>query len=125
MFDHVSIAVADFERSRAFYEAVFKTLGYGVVLEIAGSAVGFGPNTNLMFEIGKAGADGATSRSVHVAFSAGSEDAVRAFHATALAHGATDHGGPGLRPQYEPGYFAAFVIDLNGHNLEAVHHIPA
>ena len=124
MFDHVGIAVADFERSRAFYQAVFDTLGYQVVLEVEGSAVGFGPSTRLMFEIGKARADGVVSKSVHVAFSVTSEDAVRAFHATALAHGAIDNGAPGLRPQYAEGYFAAFVTDLNGHNLEAVHHIP-
>ena len=124
MFDHVGISVEDFERSRAFYQAVFDVLGYGVVLEIEGSAIGFGPSTNLMFEIGKAGANG-VSKAVHVAFTANSEDSVRAFHAAALAQGATDNGAPGLRPQYEAGYFAAFVIDPNGHNLEAVYHIPA
>ncbi len=73
-----------------------------------------------MFEIRQADESAPTSKSTHLAFSAKSEDDVRAFHKTALDHGAKDNGVPGLRPEYEEGYFAAFVIDPNGHNLEAV-----
>ncbi len=119
MFDHVQIKVANFENSRAFYEAVLGSLGYKLLFRDDGVA-GFGTNPHDMFEVRRAGATTPLSRAVHVAFVAGSEDAVRAFHSTDLAHGAKDNGSPGLRPQYEEGYFAAFVIDPNGHNLEAV-----
>lgn len=119
MFDHVQIKVEDLMRSRPFYEAVLGSLGYGIVLEIKDVVVGFGTNPHDMFEIARLSEESSVSKAAHIAFSAKSEDAVRAFHATALAHGATDNGAPGLR-DYESGYFAAFVIDPNGHNLEAV-----
>lgn len=120
MFDHVQIKVEDLAKSRPFYETVLGSLGYKVVLEIEGVVVGFGTNPHDMFEVGRSSEDSPVSEATHVAFTAKSEEAVRAFHATALAHGATDNGAPGLR-DYEPGYFAAFVIDPNGHNLEAVY----
>jgi len=120
MFDHVQIKVDDFEGSRAFYEPVLAVLGFKVVLEVQAVVVGFGTNPHDMFEVRQADASAPVSKAVHIAFAAKSEDAVRAFHATALAHGARDNGMPGLRPHYEEGYFAAFVIDPNGHNLEAV-----
>ncbi|MEK7531017.1 MAG: VOC family protein [Patescibacteria group bacterium] len=120
MFDHVQIKVKDFSASRVFYEKVLGTLGYGTVCEDEG-VVGFGPSTHDMFEVRQADHDNPISKSTHLAFKAKSEDAVRAFHAVALSHGATDNGTPGLRPEYEEGYFAAFVIDPNGHNLEVVY----
>jgi catechol 2,3-dioxygenase-like lactoylglutathione lyase family enzyme len=123
MFDHVQIKVADFRRSRAFYAAVLATLGYKTVLEFE-RCVGFGNHPHDMFEIRQADADAPLSAAVHLAFIAPSEQAVRAFHATALELGATDNGAPGLRPEYEAGYFAAFVIDPDGHNLEAVFKAP-
>ena len=119
LFDHVRIKVRDLQRCRAFYTAVMGSLGYGVVLE-ADSAIGFGENSHDMFEISETAVTAAISTATHIAFNANSEDAVRLFHAVALEHGATDNGAPGLRRQYGEGYFAAFVIDLNGHNLEAV-----
>jgi catechol 2,3-dioxygenase-like lactoylglutathione lyase family enzyme len=121
LFDHVQIKVEDFESSRAFYEAVLIALGYKVVFEVEAVVVGFGNNPHDMFEVRQAGPDLPVSKSVHIAIAAQSEEAVRAFHATALARGAKDNGVPGPRPQYEEGYFAAFVIDPNGHNLEAVY----
>lgn len=120
MFDHIQIKVADFENGRGFYEAVLGSLGYKVVFEVAGVVVGFGTNPHDMFELRQANASAPISKAAHIAFAAKSEEAVRAFHRTALAHGAKDNGIPGFRPQYEEGYFAAFVIDPNGHNLEAV-----
>lgn len=120
MFDHVQIKVDNLERSRPFYEAVLDSLGYKVVFEVEGFVVGLGNNPHDMFEIRQADANAPISKSTHIAFIAKSEAAVRNFHATALAHGATDNGVPGFRPEYEEGYFAAFVIDPNGHNLEAV-----
>lgn len=122
MFDHVQIKVNNLAKSRPFYEAVLGSLGYRVVFEIEDVVVGFGTNPHDMFEIAQSTADSPESKSTHIAFIAKSEDTVRTFHTTALAHGATDNGAPGLR-DYEPGYFAAFVIDPNGHNLEAVYKI--
>ena len=120
MFDHVQIKVDDFESSRVFYEAVLDALGYTVVFKDEG-VVGIGSNPHDMFEVRQSGASAPVSKAAHIAFAAKSEDAVRAFYAAALTSGARDNGAPGLRPQYEPGYFAAFVIDPNGHNLEAVY----
>jgi len=120
MFDHVQIKVGDLKASRPFYAAVLGALGYQVVFEIDGVVVGFGDNLHDMFEVRQMDASVPLSQSVHVAFTAKDQDAVRAFHTTALAHGAVDNGPPGFRPEYEDGYFAAFVIDPNGHNLEAV-----
>ncbi len=83
---------------------------------------GFGANGKPAFWIGT----GETTRgSLHVALVAGSRAAVDAFHHAALATGARDNGAPGLRPQYHPNYYGAFVIDPDGHNLEAVCHAPA
>jgi len=120
VFDHVQIKVLDLETSRGFYAAVLGALGYGVVFEIAGVVTGFGTSVHNMFEVRQAGADAPVSKCVHLAFAAPSADAVRAFHAAALAQGGRDNGAPGLRPEYEQGYFAAFVIDPHGHNVEAV-----
>ena len=125
MFDHVQIKVADLARSRSFYGAVLGCLGYGVVLEFEGVVVGFGTDPHSMLEIRQEDANAALSAAIHVAFRAGSEEAVRAFHEMALAMGGRDNGAPGLRPEYEPGYFAAFVIDPDGHNLEAVFSLSA
>jgi catechol 2,3-dioxygenase-like lactoylglutathione lyase family enzyme len=120
MFDHVQIKVSQLATSRGFYAAVLGALGYGVVFEIAGVVTGFGTGVHDMFEVRQSSAAAPLSRAAHIAFRAPSEDAVRAFHAAALAHGGKDNGAPGLRPEYEPGYFAAFVIDPDGHNIEAV-----
>lgn len=119
MFDHVQIKVDDIVSSREFYGPVFETLGYKVVFEVSG-VIGFGTSPHDMFEIRQADESALASKSTHVAFSAKSEDDVRTFHKTALDHGAKDNGAPGLRPEYGEGYFAAFVVDPNGHNLEAV-----
>ncbi len=124
MFDHVQIKVDDLKKSCVFYEAVLKSLGYGIVLDVDGVVVGFGTNPHDMFEIRQADETALTSRAVHIAFVAKNEDAVRAFHSVALAYGGTDNGAPGLRPHYEDGYYAAFVIDPNGHNLEAIFKMP-
>jgi catechol 2,3-dioxygenase-like lactoylglutathione lyase family enzyme len=120
MFDHIQIKVSNLKTSRIFYQAVLGTLSHGVVFEIPGIVTGFGTSVHDMFEVRQATADATLSKSVHIAFTAPSEAAVRAFYATALAHGATDNGPPGPRPEYEAGYFAAFVVDPDGHNIEAV-----
>jgi len=119
MFDHIQIKVSDLNKSRPFYEAVLKTLGYKVVLEFE-KVVGIGSNPHDMFEVAQASEETPISLSVHIAFIANGEEAVRKFHETAIANGAKDNGSPGLRPEYEEGYYAAFVVDPDGHNLEAV-----
>lgn len=122
MFDHVQIKVNNFVDSRRFYETVLRELGYKVVLEFE-DAVGIGSSTHDMFEIAQADENHPVSERVHLAFIAKSQDAVRRFYTVALECGAKDNGKPGFR-DYEDGYFAAFVIDPNGHNLEAVFHTP-
>ncbi|PIR85046.1 hypothetical protein COU15_02630 [Candidatus Kaiserbacteria bacterium CG10_big_fil_rev_8_21_14_0_10_45_20] len=120
MFDHVQIKVASLAESLPFYEAVLGSLGYKNVFEIEDVVVGFGTSTHDMLEISQSGPDAPLSQFVHIALVAKSKEAVQDFYETALAHGATCNGVPGLR-DYEPGYFAAFVIDPNGHNLEVVY----
>ncbi len=127
MIDHVSIGVSDLPTSVVFYDAVFQSLGI-VRLWTADDAAGYGfSGTDEPFAIKQADVGGAiaASRKGHIAFTAPTRDAVVAFHARALELGATDDGGPGLHPEYGPGYFAAFVSDIDGHRLEAVLHEPA
>jgi catechol 2,3-dioxygenase-like lactoylglutathione lyase family enzyme len=117
--DHVTIGVSDLARSRAFYEQALAPLGLG---EISTSAelpdeVEFGNGREWPFAISRAYRTGAPA---HVAFGAETVEQVQAFHAAALAAGAADNGAPGLRPEYSERYYAAFVLDPDGHNIEAV-----
>jgi catechol 2,3-dioxygenase-like lactoylglutathione lyase family enzyme len=124
MMDPLSLCVTDLARAAAFYDAALPTLGYIRVLTHE-RAVGYGrPGDRdeqfaLLAARDQARAPGA---GCHVAFTATSRDAVKAFHAAALAGGASDEGGPGLRPQYGAGYYAAFIHDLDGYRIEAVLH---
>ncbi len=117
MIDHVKLHVADAAASRAFYEAALAPLGYRVVLEPAPGVVGMGPGFP---DFWIAQSDAPTV--AHVALRAADRAAVDAFHDAALAAGGRDNGPPGLRPQYHPGYYGAFVLDPDGNNVEAVHH---
>ncbi len=129
MIDHLGIEVADYALSRAFYESVLATLGYGVAMEVTREmsggyeGCGFGPPGRPHFWIGKG--SGEPGRCTHVAFTAKDRAQVDAFHAAALAAGARDNGAPGLRPHYHPNYYGAFAIDPDGNNIEAVCHLPA
>jgi len=130
MLDHIGIQVSDFDASKAFYLRVLATLGYGLVMDVTpamtGGATrhaGFGPEGVPAFWIGHGGG-GVARDGLHVAFRAGSRVQVDAFHAEALAAGARDNGAPGLRPMYHPNYYGAFVLDPDGHNIEAVCHTP-
>lgn len=128
MLDHIGFAVSDYERSKAFYLAVLAPLGYGLVMEVSAEETGstayggFGANQKPEFWIGGGGA--AIQGRLHVAFAAADRKAVHAFHKTALAAGGRDNGPPGLRPEYHPNYYGAFVLDPDGHNIEAVCHAP-
>jgi catechol 2,3-dioxygenase-like lactoylglutathione lyase family enzyme len=120
MFDHLGFTVADFDASRAFYVAALAPLGVSVAMEFDGRA-GMGRDGRPQFWFG---AGEKPVGPLHLAFTAGNREQVRAFHAAALQAGAKDNGGPGLRANYHPHYYGAFVIDLNGHNIEAVCHSP-
>ena len=119
MFDHVQIKVKNYKESREFYEAVLSTLGYKVVLEF-NSAFGIGNDIHNMFEVSQADEERPLSSGLHIAFKAKSEEDVRKFYQKAIELGATDNGAPGLRPEYGEGYYSAFFIDADSHNIEAV-----
>jgi catechol 2,3-dioxygenase-like lactoylglutathione lyase family enzyme len=127
MLDHIGFGVADFARSKAFYLRALAPLGIAVVMEVTpeetgGDAyAGFGAAGKPFFWIGTGRA--LTGR-LHVAFAANDRAAVDAFYRAAIAAGGSDNGAPGVRPQYHPNYYGAFVLDPDGHNVEAVCHRP-
>jgi catechol 2,3-dioxygenase-like lactoylglutathione lyase family enzyme len=124
MIDHVSLGVTDLDRSKAFYDAALRPLGYTRIMEFP-EGIGYGADQKPAFWIGVPG--GATISAgvgTHVAFVAPSRAAVTAFYDAALKAGGRDNGKPGLRPEYHPNYFGAFVIDPSGHHVEACCHMP-
>ena len=122
MFDHVGLNVKDYAASRAFYEQALAPLGYRVVMAFdEWSAAGFGTDEKPEFWISQREP---YVTGAHVAFVCPDRATVDAFHDAALAAGGTDNGAPGLREQYHPTYYGAFVHDLDGNNVEAVCHNP-
>jgi catechol 2,3-dioxygenase-like lactoylglutathione lyase family enzyme len=124
LLDHIGLEVADHVRSKTFYSTALAPLGIDLLMEVEGWA-GFGSvdvQRNPSFWIHQT--PGSKSP-VHVAFRSDRRERVRAFHAAALAAGGRDNGAPGVRPHYHPDYYAAFVLDPDGHNIEAVCHDPA
>lgn len=120
MLDHIIISVSDLAASRAFYEQALAPLGYSVVMDF-GDGCGFGVLEKPDFFIRQG--DQVTPR-VHIAFTSRDRASVDQVHAAALAAGGTDNGAPGLRAEYHPSYYGAFVLDPDGHNIEAVCHRP-
>ncbi len=127
MFDHVGFPVRDYAAAKAFYEKALAPLGFAVQMEIGpevtggDSHCGFGSPGRPQFWIG----DGEPLIGrMHIAFEAKDRATVRAFYEAAMASGGKDHGPPGPRPHYHQNYYAAFVIDPDGHNIEAVCHLP-
>lgn len=118
MIDHTTVGVSDYAKSREFYRQVLAPLGYELLTEFGAEAAGYGDGGYSDFWID---ATGANDPPLHVAFRATSEDAVEQFYRTALDAGGRDNGGPGLR-DYDPGYYAAFILDPDGHNIEVVYH---
>ncbi len=121
MIDHVSLAVKDYAKSKAFYTMALAPLGFMMLTEIMDHTVaGFGA-TRPQFWIGQ---DKPHSTATHVAFIAKTRDAVNAFYEAGLAAGGKDNGKPGLRPEYHKDYYGAFLLDPDGNNVEAVCHTP-
>lgn len=118
MIDHMGLVVGDFAVSRNFYVEALAPLGV-VLLDEGKDWARLGIDGRTVLWIGKGGTPPSP---IHFAFVAGSAEAVSGFHAAAIAAGGRDNGAPGLRSHYSPGYFAAFVFDPDGHNVEAVFH---
>ncbi len=115
MIDHFNLPVSDLDRSRSFYERVIEPLGVRVLGQ-DGQAIGFGAASWAFGII----ATSPPFPTLHLAFTAASRADVDGFYAAALFVGARPNGSPGLRPEYDPDYYAAFVLDPDGHNIEAV-----
>jgi catechol 2,3-dioxygenase-like lactoylglutathione lyase family enzyme len=127
MIDHIGFSVSDYPRAKTFYEKALAPLGYVLVMEVRqdandASAAGFGVNGKPDFWIG---GEGALNKPVHIAIAAKDHAAVDAFYKAAMSAGAKDNGPPGIRAHYHPNYYGAFVLDPDGHNIEAVCHAPA
>jgi catechol 2,3-dioxygenase-like lactoylglutathione lyase family enzyme len=118
MIDHFMLKVRDYQKSKQFYLAALKPLGYELVMEF-GEGGGLGAGGKPDFWIGR---DAAPTSPVHFAFHADQRRLVDAFYEAAIQAGGKDNGKPGLRPDYHPNYYGAFVIDPDGHNVEAVCH---
>ncbi|WP_422050417.1 VOC family protein [Shimia sp.] len=126
MLDHITFGVTDFARSVAFYDSAFSPLGITRLFTVPPEhtdgirVTGYGANRPF-FWIAE---EDATRGKLHIALTAPDRASVDAFHAAALEAGGQDNGAPGLRPHYHPDYHAAFVFDPDGHNIEAVCHLP-
>ena len=127
MIDHITFGVTDFARSTAFYDQAFAPLGVKRLCELAAEHSGGVPvagygDARPWFWIAE---ERATTGMMHIALQAATVGAVDAFHAAAIRAGGVDNGAPGLRPRYHADYYAAFALDPDGHNIEAVCHRPA
>ncbi len=125
MIDHTGVAVSDFARSKTFYGAALAPIGYAMLMEIPASVTGsadvagFGEAPKPDFWINSGNPN---KPPVHVAFRVDTRAAVDAFYKAAIEAGGADNGAPGVRPHYHPNYYGAFVLDPDGHNIEAVCH---
>jgi catechol 2,3-dioxygenase-like lactoylglutathione lyase family enzyme len=117
MMDHVTIGVTDLDRARNFYDRALAPLGIERLYADGKAASGYGVGPKAFFWIGLRNE---VLTGTHVAFLAPDRATVAAFHQAALAAGGRDNGSPGLRPHYHPTYYGAFILDPDGHNIEAV-----
>lgn len=117
---HTAVNISDWERARRFYEELLGTLGYRIVYEEEGALAYFADHRGLDFGIGRREPVGGA----HVAFECHDREAVNQFYEVALAAGGRDNGAPGLRTQYDASYYAAYVLDPDGNNIEGVCHRP-
>jgi catechol 2,3-dioxygenase-like lactoylglutathione lyase family enzyme len=131
MIDHIGFPVSDYARARAFYTEALAPLGYGIVMEVTqeqtghAPAAGFGADGKPDFWIGGEGGEGGSNKPLHVAILAKDRATIDAFYRAAIGAGGRDNGAPGIRAHYHPHYYGAFVLDPDGHNIEAVCHAPA
>ncbi|OWV68138.1 lactoylglutathione lyase [Rhizobium sp. R339] len=124
MIDHITIAVGDLSKSKLFYEKAFLPLGYRLTFGKENIFWAFDIGNGCLFEIQQA--DGPPPLThIHIAFRARSQAEVDAFHHAALEAGGEDNGAPGPRPEYAPDYYACFVLDPDGYNIEAMINQPA
>jgi catechol 2,3-dioxygenase-like lactoylglutathione lyase family enzyme len=126
MIDHLGFPVSDYPRAKAFYAAALAPLDYSLVMEVTqqetgAPAAGFGAGGKPDFWIG---GEGGIDKPLHVAILAKDRATVDAFYKAAIAAGGRDNGPPGIRAHYHPDYYGAFVLDPDGHNIEAVCHAP-
>ncbi len=127
VLDHITVNVTDYARSKTFYDRALAPLGISAVMEF-GPMCGYGANGKPDFWIGQTKGGYQTEEQaknpspIHVAFVAKSRAEVDAFYEAAIAAGGKDYGKPGVRPEYHPNYYGAFVLDPDGHNIEAVIH---
>ena len=127
MIDHMGVVVSNFEASKQFYAKALAPIGYSMLMEISAeqsgghATAGFGAPPIPDFWIGQGTPN---QPPVHVAFGVQNRALVDAFYQAAMAAGGRDNGAPGLRPHYHPNYYGAFVLDPDGHNIEAVCHLP-
>jgi len=129
MIDHLGLPVTDLTRAKVFFAQALAPLGYEVLMDFEHQGlrhVGLGSagKTNFWLSGLQPTHGGAVGLSLHVAFRATSRAQVDAFYQSALTAGGRDNGVPGLRPHYHPNYYGAFVLDHDGHNIEAVCHDP-
>jgi catechol 2,3-dioxygenase-like lactoylglutathione lyase family enzyme len=117
MIDHMSITVSNLAASKRFYAAALKPLGYTLMMEYGEQAAGLGEGGKPDFWLSPG-----EPKPSHIAFRSPDRATVDAFHAAAIAAGARDNGAPGVRAQYHPGYYGAFILDPDGYNVEAVCH---
>ncbi len=126
--DHLGLQVSDYARALRFFSRALAPLGITVIMRVGKEetggyeGAGFGRDGKPSFWIS---AGERTVPRVHVAFAADTREAVDRFFEAALAAGGVDNGAPGIRAHYHPDYYGAFVLDLDGHNIEAVCHKPA
>ena len=125
MIDHTGVNVSDFKISKDFYSKALAPIGYSLLLEIPKSVTGYAdvagfgvaPKPDFWIASGKP-----NDPPIHIAFRVDTRTLVDSFYKAAMAAGGRDNGGPGVRPHYHPNYYGAFVLDPDGHNVEAVCH---
>ena len=120
MLDHVTVGVSDVKRSKEFYDQALRPLGIECLYTEGETFAGYGADKKAFFWIGQRNQ---SQTGVHIAFTGKDRETVHAFYTEALAAGGRDNGPPGLRPHYHQNYYGAFVLDPDGHNIEAVCHL--
>ncbi len=120
MFDHITLTVENLSKAKDFYKKALEPLNIKVLVEKDGEYCGFG-NEKPFFWLGSSDSSHPLSKSIHIAFIGTNKEQVDSFYREAIANGAKDNGAPGYRNEYHTGYYAAFVFDLDGNNIEVVY----